>query len=57
VRWTETIGSMLAAGVTDFIELGPRDVLSSLVKRIERGANASPAGDPAGIERLGGGPR
>jgi [acyl-carrier-protein] S-malonyltransferase len=57
VRWTETIGSMLAAGVTDFIELGPRDVLSNLVKRIERGANASPAGDPAGIEGLVGGQR
>jgi [acyl-carrier-protein] S-malonyltransferase len=55
VRWTETIGSMLAAGVTHFIELGPRDVLSNLVKRIERGANAATAGDPAGIERLGGG--
>jgi len=55
VRWTETIGSMLAAGVTHFIELGPRDVLSNLVKRIEREANAAAAGDPAGIERLGGG--
>jgi [acyl-carrier-protein] S-malonyltransferase len=55
VRWTETIGSMLAAGVTHFIELGPRDVLSNLVKRIEREANATAAGDPAGIERLGGG--
>jgi [acyl-carrier-protein] S-malonyltransferase len=55
VRWTETIGSMLAAGVTHFIELGPRDVLSNLVKRIEREANAATAGDPAGIERLGGG--
>jgi malonyl CoA-acyl carrier protein transacylase len=46
---------MLAAGVTHFIELGPRDVLSNLVKRIEREANAAAAGDPAGIERLGGG--
>ena len=55
VRWTETIGSMLAAGVTHFIELGPRDVLSNLVRRIEREANAATAGDPAGIERLGGG--
>jgi malonyl CoA-acyl carrier protein transacylase len=46
---------MLAGGVTHFIELGPRDVLSNLVKRIEREANAATAGDPAGIERLGGG--
>ncbi len=52
VRWTETVRSMLEAGVTDFIELGPRDVLINLVKRIDREVNTAAAGDPAGIEKF-----
>ncbi len=52
VRWTETIQAMLARGVSDFIELGPRDVLSNLAKRIGGEVNAMPAGDPVGIEKL-----
>ena len=57
VRWTETIRSMLEAGVTNFIELGTRDVLSNLVRRIDRQVNTAAAGDPAGFERLGSEPR
>jgi [acyl-carrier-protein] S-malonyltransferase len=38
VRWTETIQSMLAQGVDTFIELGPKDVLTGLLKRIDRSA-------------------
>jgi len=56
VRWTETIRSMLEAGVTDFIELGTRDVLSNLVRRIDRQVSTAAAGDPAGIERIRRGP-
>jgi len=52
VRWTETIRSMLEAGVTSFIELGTRDVLSNLVRRIDPQVNTAAAGDPVGIERL-----
>ena len=52
VRWTETIRSMLEAGVTSFIELGTRDVLSNLVKRIDRQVDTAAAGNSAGIERL-----
>ena len=52
VRWTETIRSMLGTGVTYFIELGTRDVLSNLVRRIDREVSAAAAGDPAGIGRL-----
>ena len=54
VRWTETIQAMLTRGVTDFIELGPREVLSNLAKRIGGEVNAIPAGDPGGIEKLAG---
>lgn len=33
VRWTETVQFMLANGVRNFIEIGPKDVLSNLIKR------------------------
>jgi [acyl-carrier-protein] S-malonyltransferase len=38
VRWTESVQTMRAMGVTTFVELGPKDVLSGLVKRIDRDA-------------------
>lgn len=36
VRWTETIQYMEAQGLDTFIELGPKDVLTGLLKRISR---------------------
>lgn len=36
VRWTESIDFMLQQGIDTFIELGPKDVLSGLIKRIDR---------------------
>jgi [acyl-carrier-protein] S-malonyltransferase len=38
VRWTESVNFMLGQGVNLFIELGPKDVLSGLIKRISRDA-------------------
>ncbi|MBN1564194.1 MAG: ACP S-malonyltransferase [Anaerolineae bacterium] len=38
VRWTESAQYMLDQGVMTFIELGPKDVLSGLMKRIDRQA-------------------
>jgi [acyl-carrier-protein] S-malonyltransferase len=36
VRWTEAVRWMIEQGVTRFVEVGPKDVLSGLVKRIDR---------------------
>jgi [acyl-carrier-protein] S-malonyltransferase len=38
VRWTESVQVMRAHGIEQFIELGPKDVLSGLIKRIDRAA-------------------
>jgi [acyl-carrier-protein] S-malonyltransferase len=36
VRWTESVRWMIAQGVTGFIEVGPGDVLTGLLRRIDR---------------------
>jgi [acyl-carrier-protein] S-malonyltransferase len=36
VRWTQSMQFLLAAGITRFVEIGPGDVLSGLMRRIDR---------------------
>jgi [acyl-carrier-protein] S-malonyltransferase len=36
VRWTESVQAMIQAGAEAFVELGPGDVLTGLLKRIDR---------------------
>ncbi len=52
VRWTASIQAMVAQGVTHFVEIGPKDVLSGLVKRIAPDVQAISVGDAAGIQAL-----
>jgi [acyl-carrier-protein] S-malonyltransferase len=44
VRWTACVRTMVAQGVTELIELGPGNVLTGLMKRIDRGARARAIG-------------
>lgn len=46
VRWTETIRRMAEEGMTCFIELGPKDVLSGLIRRIAPQARVLRVEDP-----------
>jgi [acyl-carrier-protein] S-malonyltransferase len=49
VRWTASMRTMVAAGVTRFIELGPGTVLAGLMKRIERGVDVQSVGTAADV--------
>jgi [acyl-carrier-protein] S-malonyltransferase len=42
VRWTETIQRMIADGAETFLELGSKDVLTGLIRRIDSAKNAMP---------------
>jgi [acyl-carrier-protein] S-malonyltransferase len=50
VRWTASMRTMLSAGVTRFIELGPGSVLAGLLKRIDRDAHVTSIGTAADVE-------
>lgn len=50
VRWTETVREMLSAGVTTFVEVGPGEVLSTLIKRIDRKALTVSIGDASSLQ-------
>jgi [acyl-carrier-protein] S-malonyltransferase len=52
VRWTASMRWMAEQGITRFVEVGPKDVLSKLVKRIDRGLEAISVGDVASVEAL-----
>jgi [acyl-carrier-protein] S-malonyltransferase len=40
VQWTKSVQNAMAEGVDTFVELGPRQVLSGLIKRISRNAQS-----------------
>jgi [acyl-carrier-protein] S-malonyltransferase len=52
VRWRESVLYMAQAGVTAFYEIGAGRVLTSLIKRIADGAEASSIGTPDDIARF-----
>ncbi|MEO0413088.1 MAG: ACP S-malonyltransferase [Pseudomonadota bacterium] len=53
VRWRESVGWMVEAGVTKQVELGTGKVLSGLARRIHRPLEASAIGTPSDIEAFG----
>ena len=52
VRWRETILYMINKGVSQFIEIGPGNVLSGLVKRINKDVKISSINSQSDIEGL-----
>ena len=52
VRWTETIESVVNAGVEFEVEMGPGKVLSGLVKRIDKRVDGAAINDPASLQDI-----
>ncbi len=50
VQWVKSIEYMIAQGVTRFIELGPKDVLAGLIRRINSQVHAVSIGDVASLK-------
>jgi [acyl-carrier-protein] S-malonyltransferase len=51
VRFTQSARELVRDGVTTFVEVGPGNVLSGLVKRIDRGVRTISVNDVAGLEK------
>jgi [acyl-carrier-protein] S-malonyltransferase len=52
VRWTESMQLLIAAGVTNFVEVGPGKVLSGLLRQIDRSQKCAQVEDPASLEKV-----
>lgn len=52
VRWTESVQRIAEAGVRSYVEFGPGEVLTGLLKRIDSGLVGTAVGDAEGVRRL-----
>jgi [acyl-carrier-protein] S-malonyltransferase len=52
VRWTESVQAMIVAGVEQFVEIGPKDVLIGLLKRIDRSKTGTPLNNATSLAQF-----
>lgn len=52
VRWTESIRAMIASGIERFVEIGSGNVLTGLLKRIDRNVEGVAISDAASLEQF-----
>jgi [acyl-carrier-protein] S-malonyltransferase len=52
VRFTQAAGGLVQQGVTTFVEVGPGNVLSGLLKRIDRGVKTFPVNNLKALNDL-----
>jgi [acyl-carrier-protein] S-malonyltransferase len=50
VQWVRSVELMIAQGVSRFVEIGPKNVLAGLIRRINKEVRVMNVGDVAGIE-------
>jgi [acyl-carrier-protein] S-malonyltransferase len=55
VRWSQSMEFMLSRGVSDFVEVGPGNVLCGLLRRIDRSASCAPCSDVKTLKEVLGG--
>jgi [acyl-carrier-protein] S-malonyltransferase len=51
VRWVESVRYMIDQGVTEFVEIGPKDVLTKLMRRIDKSVQAMKWGGCTEVRR------
>jgi [acyl-carrier-protein] S-malonyltransferase len=49
VRWTESVQALRKLGAKTFLELGPKDALTGMLKRIDREATGMPVNTPDAV--------
>jgi [acyl-carrier-protein] S-malonyltransferase len=49
VRWVESVQYMIGQGVAEFVEVGPKDVLTKLMRRIDKSVQAMSVGDVTAV--------
>ncbi|MDX1524035.1 MAG: ACP S-malonyltransferase, partial [Anaerolineae bacterium] len=52
VRWTDTVKYLIENGVTSFVEIGPKNVLTGLIRRVSKDVQTLAVNSPAGVEAL-----
>ena len=52
VKWTQAVRELVAQGVTIFVEIGPGQVLSGLLRRCDRSLRTVSVGDPESLAKL-----
>jgi [acyl-carrier-protein] S-malonyltransferase len=52
VRFTQAVATLVQEGVDMFVEIGPGQVLSGLVRRCDRSLRTISVGDPASLRKL-----
>jgi [acyl-carrier-protein] S-malonyltransferase len=52
VRYTQAASELVKDGVKTFVEVGPGNVLSGLMKRIDRSVKAVSVNDLASLDKL-----
>jgi [acyl-carrier-protein] S-malonyltransferase len=52
VKFTQAVRGLVQEGVEMFVEIGPGQVLSGLLRRCDRSLKAMSVGDPESLRRL-----
>jgi [acyl-carrier-protein] S-malonyltransferase len=52
VKWTQAVRELVEQGVTTFVEIGPGQVLSGLLRRCDRSLRTISVGDPESLAKL-----